>query len=350
MPVTFILLALAMCVVASLFILLPAWKSSHNGESAWLSAGIFALITLGGTAAFYNVTGGWNWSPDGVPDSPVAKQLYELQRAVHDNENDAAGWAELGRFYLQFDQVDTAIEAFDRSLRISQGRDIETNLNLVEALAMRGAPNDQVRSAEILNASLKINPGHRKALWYASEVAAGLGQWDVAIARWQVMLNDAKTIDTDEARSVVSLLTERIATAQQQKEGVPVLAGSSDKRNAPEAVRIRVALDQGLSTTPSLMPSTNLFVFVRSKEQGGPPLAVHRSTVGQLPLDIVMSDADAMMPGRMLSAYDDLEIVARVALGGKPTMTPGDLFGRHELSSGESRDVEISIDQVARAL
>ncbi len=128
-----------------------------------------------------------------------------------------------------------------------------------------------------------------------------------------------------------------------------MFAHASEPGSAPEAVRISVNLDLELAQTASLTPSTNLFVFVRAKEQGGPPLAVHRATVGQLPLDIVLSDADAMMPSRTVSAFEELEIVARVALGGKPTMTPGDLFGRQELSAGDERTVSITINQVAAA-
>ncbi len=348
MPVMFIVLALAMCVIAALFVVLPAQRTAREDGQSWrLAVGIFTIIIMAGSAAFYSQTSSWNWSPDGLPDAPVAKQLYELQRAVHANEHDATAWASLGRFYLRFEQIPAAIDALEKSISLSNGRDVETNLNLVEALAIRGAPNDGGRSADILSASLQLDPSNRKALWYGGEVAASLGQWDVAIARWQVMLNDSREIGTDEARSVTRLLQQRIDTARRE-QGKALMAHSGDEASlSDEAVRVQVSLTSEMAQTPSLTPSTNVFVFIRAKEQPGPPLAVHRATVGQLPLDIVLSDADAMMPGRTLSAFDDLEVVARVSLGGAPTLSPGDLFGLQSLGSGDSREVEISIDQVA---
>lgn len=348
MPASFIVLALAMCAIAALFVILPAWRSGRESGQSWvLASSLFAVILIAGSAAFYNQTSSWNWSSDGVPDSPLARQLYELQRAVHDDEHNAAAWARLGRFYLQFErQLPAAIDALEKSVTLSGGRDVEINLNLVEALAMRGAPNDRTRSADILNATLQLDPQHRKALWYGGEVAASLGQWEVAIARWQVMLDDSRRLGTPEALRVTRLLEDRIATARRHGQTASSQPKNEAHGSTPEAVRVRVSLQEELAQTSALTPATNVFVFVRAAGQGGPPLAVHRATVGQLPLDVVMSDADAMMPGRTLSAFDELDIVARVSLGGTPTQMPGDLYGEQAIGGDDARDVSIVINQV----
>ena len=59
-----------------------------------------------------------------------------------------------------------------------------------------------------------------------------------------------------------------------------------------------------------------------------------------------LSDADAMMPGRTLSAHDRVEIVARIALGGGPVAVSGDPFGSVRVERGATNAVTIVIDQV----
>ncbi|MEM7083206.1 MAG: hypothetical protein AAF465_10765 [Pseudomonadota bacterium] len=347
MPLPFVVLALVMTLMAAAIIVIPVYRAA-SGQSWLPSAASFALLVVGGTAAAYVYLSDWNWQPFGVPDAPAAQQLYALQKAVHEDQQSATAWRDLGRFYLQFDQLALAIDSLESSVRLSGGRDVDTNLNLVEALAARGEPNDGPRSAEILSASLKLDPGHRKALWYGGEVAASLGQWEVAIARWQAMLSDSRRINSDEARSVTRLLEQRIAAAEAERDQTGMPAGHVGTMGAPEAVRIQVTLEPALSSTPSLRPSTNVFVFVRPAGEGGPPIAVHRATLGQLPLDIVLDDRNAMMPSRTLSGFEALDIVARVSLGGVPTATPGDLFGEQSLGPNDNRHVSIRITEVVR--
>ncbi|NLC09703.1 MAG: c-type cytochrome biogenesis protein CcmI, partial [Gammaproteobacteria bacterium] len=46
------------------------------------------------------------------------------------------------------------------------------------------------------------------------------------------------------------------------------------------------------------------------------PLAAQRLTVAQLPAEIVLSDADALMPETLLSAAQDIQVQASIARDG----------------------------------
>jgi len=91
-------------------------------------------------------------------------------------------------------------------------------------------------------------------------------------------------------------------------------------------------------------------VFVYAKAASGPPmpLAVKRLVVSDLPAEVTLSDADAMMPQMKLSAFDLVVVGARISKTGNPVAQPGDLFvevGGID-SSNPPQDLLLSINQV----
>jgi cytochrome c-type biogenesis protein CcmH len=90
-----------------------------------------------------------------------------------------------------------------------------------------------------------------------------------------------------------------------------------------------------------------LFVFVRDAA-GGPPLAVVRRSVADLPLTVRISDADVMMPGRSLAGVSRAAVTARVANGGDPVAKPGDVYGEAEWSPASGDSVAVVIDRVVQ--
>jgi cytochrome c-type biogenesis protein CcmH len=74
------------------------------------------------------------------------------------------------------------------------------------------------------------------------------------------------------------------------------------------------------------------------------PLAVRRLTVAQLPAEVLLSDADAMMPQLRLSAYPRVTLVARVSRAG--TATAGEWIGRSAaVDSASTQAQAVQIDQ-----
>ena len=109
---------------------------------------------------------------------------------------------------------------------------------------------------------------------------------------------------------------------------------------------LQISLGEGLAT-PAFGPNAALFIFARAPE-GGPPLAVIRESVDSVPGEFILSDAQAMLPGRSLADFSVLTLVARVSASGQPTAQAGDLFGELEYrSGGESGTAALVIDQIA---
>lgn len=100
----------------------------------------------------------------------------------------------------------------------------------------------------------------------------------------------------------------------------------SDAGDAAVAGGVPVAV----SVSPGIgaHPGAPVFVIARAESGGGPPYAVRRLTVADLPARLELSDADAMMAGRRLSDLESFELVARIGMSGSPTRAPGDFESR----------------------
>ena len=65
------------------------------------------------------------------------------------------------------------------------------------------------------------------------------------------------------------------------------------------------------------------------------------------PVDVELSGADAMLESRRIAAGQQLEVVARIALGGTPTATSGDPFGQVSYHVGKDGKLNIVIDRLS---
>ena len=87
-----------------------------------------------------------------------------------------------------------------------------------------------------------------------------------------------------------------------------------------------------------------VFIIARDPGQPSPPLAAVRRRVSELPAVIEIGDADAMIPGRVPSGYQSIEILARVSMSGQPIAQPGDWFGQQVIETSAAEEVQIVID------
>ncbi|HEX8588404.1 c-type cytochrome biogenesis protein CcmI/CycH, partial [Pseudomonas sp.] len=91
-------------------------------------------------------------------------------------------------------------------------------------------------------------------------------------------------------------------------------------------LKVRVTLSDALKTR--VQPGDTVFVFARAVSGPPAPLAVKRVTVADLPVEVELTDADAMMPQLKLSNFAEVQLVARVSRAGQPTA--GEWIGRSQ--------------------
>ena len=122
---------------------------------------------------------------------------------------------------------------------------------------------------------------------------------------------------------------------------VELIADLIDEDGEARAVDIAI----GDITAKGIDPAAAVFVIARDPAVPSPPLAVTRRRAGDLPTVVTIKDSDAMVAGRLPSAYEQLEIIVRVSASGQPMAQPGDWFGQGMVRLSDSASIAIVVDQ-----
>ena len=156
-----------------------------------------------------------------------------------------------------------------------------------------------------------------------------LGNPSLAADRWEALLEQSPP---PEIRDV---LRQRIA--QWRGEPAPAVTAVTG------ALTIEIHVAD--SAANAIDPSSSVFVIARDPQQPAPPVAVARRKAGELPTTVSINDDNAMIPGRVPSAFAELEIIVRVSASGQPIAQTGDWFGEARYRAGQSDAIVIIVDR-----
>ena len=93
-------------------------------------------------------------------------------------------------------------------------------------------------------------------------------------------------------------------------------------------------------------PDDVVFIFARAVDGPRMPLAALRARAADLPLDFVLDDSHAVMPGSNLSSAQQVRIEVRVSKSGQAAAGKGDLTGKSPAVKPGAKGVRVVIDQI----
>ncbi|MGY1409474.1 tetratricopeptide repeat protein [Luteimonas sp. A611] len=260
----------------------------------------------------------------------MEEAIAELEAALQRDPAQPEGWRLLARAYAAQGQQVKARDAFMSALeQITDDPDL-----LIEAAQARAqaAPGNQFDDEALaqLRRALALDPANQRAQWFIGVVQRQRGEDAAAVATWESLLPalDAETAaalrtQINEARAVAGMPALPAATPATAPTSSVVPDGATAATAG--AVRVRVSLDPDFAARVRLRGDATVFVIARAA--GGPPMpvAVERHSLQDLPLDIVLDDADSLMPTSKLSSLTEIELVARISATGSANRAEGDL-------------------------
>jgi cytochrome c-type biogenesis protein CcmH len=327
----FIVLTLVFIIVAAAFVVVPLWHApvaqpAGEGASGARPAALIALLLfVFGTVGIYLLIGSRDWNRPAAGGS----QIPSLVRHTQNQPDDVDGWIALGQAYSASQEFTPAIRAYSRANRLAGNRSAAALSGLGEALTLSGDASQLERAQELFEHALEIDPHSPKALFYSAINAYREGRLQVAHDRFAAMLA------LGPPENVRSVLQREIEAIELQLH--PAV-------DAATAVRVHVTLAPALAAR--VPANAALFVFVRSPN-GGPPLAVKRG-VAQLPQDVELSSADAMIAGNGVKPGQEVTVGARISVSGSPVGASGDLYGELIYRAGKDGVRNIVVDRIQR--
>jgi cytochrome c-type biogenesis protein CcmH len=316
-----------MLLAAALVVTWPMYRKERR-----LSPGLIAsvVIVLGVSALVYSGIG----TP--VPPPPIAsvdEMVAALDRRLQENPDDVEGWKMLGRSYMQLENYPKAIAAFERAVAMENPASAQTLAALGEALLIEQGSAGSSRTVQLFESALAAEPTNPKALFYGGIVAIERGDRELAAKRWEALLALSPPPEIEDIL--------RLRVAEWRGEDQP--GTQRDGAATEKVIAVNVSLGPGAASAVS--SDATVFIIARDPAQPSPPIAATRRTVSELPALVSLSDADAMIPGRLLSGFERLEIVARVSMAGGPAAQPGDWYGEFVVSHPGTEAVDIVIDR-----
>jgi cytochrome c-type biogenesis protein CcmH/NrfG len=126
--------------------------------------------------------------PPGAADASIEQMIAQLEQRLAQSPNEVDGWRLLGRSYLMTNQPRRAVQAYEKAYELGGRRDLDTGLDLAEAMLLADDPALVARAKEIIDGSLVSNPVNAKALWYSGVIALNTNDVATAKVRWTALL------------------------------------------------------------------------------------------------------------------------------------------------------------------
>ncbi len=315
----------------------PASTAPRAGIAATVVATLLPLVAF----AFYFWASNWSW--EAQPQAPLTadslrQSVTQLQEHLAKKPDDLEGWKLLGRSATVLGDYAIARQAFGEAYTRSQGRDPEAVTGYAESLVLIDEREIDGHAAELFEQALALDPDNARALWYGGIVAYRRGNLPLAQQRWVELQNH--DLPPDLRQVVAERLSEIAGTLG---GAAPVTKAAAGAGEGASVIHLRIALSPDMAER--LTPGSQLFVIARRGESG-PPLAVVRRPVGAWPLELEISDADAMLPGIQLAAGGPIRLIARISQQGQPIAASGDLFGEVGYDFSSASPVSLTIDRV----
>lgn len=241
--------------------------------------------------------------------------LFERIENRAEQTDKAEYWYLLAGSYEQQQRFDLASASYAKAAEV-YSEDVSILARWTEAEFLAQGYNLTPKVQELSERVLVLDPANATVLGVLGIAAFQDDEFQTAINYWSRALSGLPA-DSENARVIqgsIMLARQHLAEA-----GVDPQSGENVETAEQPGIALYISLAQGISVDPA----TTLFVIARIP--GSPmPTAVTRLTAGELPAEITLTDAMAMIPGTTLMALPNLELVARLSFSGQPTAQSGD--------------------------
>lgn len=338
----FVLLSAALTIAAVAAVMIPLLRRGASGATSapWAALGA-AVVLVVGSAALYFTWSNWPWPGAAVADSPQA-MVGRLARRMESEPGNLQGWLQLGNSYVALQEYHLALRAFEKAAQLSGEKNADALIGEAEALALNDESELDGRAGRLIERALALEPDSGKALLFGATNAERRGELSLARQRF------AKLLAMNPPENLRQILEQHVkAIDARLAAGPPAAAAASNNAAAAAAsgdavVRVNVSLSPSIASVSAGAP---LFVFVRDPQAAGPPLAVKRLE-SHFPQTVALTPADSMIPGRLFSAGQNVQVVARIARTGSPVGASGDPFGEVRYQVGKDGLVGLVIDRL----
>lgn len=325
----FVLSATLLVLMAIAFATAPLWRQSRGlalSLALVLPLCVVALYQLQGTPAALDPAN--LRAPQNI-DEAIAMLQARLEREPDNVE----GWILLARSHAAQENFGLAAKAYAQAKALAPD-DLDLGVEYAEALMRNaGAQGAPAEAVALLEAALRANPDHQRALLLFGMQRMQTGRPAEASAAWERLLPMLEPAAAAALRAQIDLA--RIAA---NLPPLPPMVATKP------LLTVRVGIDPALAA--QLKPGDVLFVFARSPEGRGPPFAVKRLAADVWPMQVTLGDEDSPMPTAKLSTQSRVQVIARLSRSGNAQAGSGDIEAEAQtVILGSDAPIELTLSR-----
>lgn len=274
----------------------------------------------------------------------VADITQRLEKAVQAQPDSPDAWYFLARTYMSQERPADAAAAFERVVALS-GREPDLLGQWAQALYFAGDRQWSKQLQALTDEALQADPNEVTSLGLLGIAAYEDKRYQEAADYWERLVTSLP--EDDPSREAI-----RGGIAQARAQAGQPAGEAAAKPAAPTAgpaaaqgeAKVQVTVSLGEEAKARVQPGDVVFVFARAVSGPAVPLAAKRLTIDDLPLEVSLSDADAMAPQFLLSSVEQVRLYARISRSGDATK--GEWIGQTEPLSVRGDSVaSLVIDQ-----
>ncbi len=252
------------------------------------------------------------------PALSMEQMIQKVRDHLKENPDDARGWFILGRALMSMQQYADALAAYRRSYELAP-EEPTVALALADALAMTRGGKMEGEPEQLVQKVLQATPNEPTALWLGGMADEQAGRYRDAYDKWNRLLPllQGDPESANEVRTLIAALRKKQPDLPQEAAPVPVAAAGA-------SVTLQVDIDATL--LDRAQPSDKVFIYAKAASGPPMPLAARRVVVADLPIEVTLSDRDAMLPQMKLSSFERIIVGARISKSGNPVASSGDLY------------------------
>lgn len=284
-------------------------------------------------------------NPTAVPgEHDVMKMIQQVEEKTRKDPNDGEAWTLLAKTYAVVGHWPEALNAYEKAIKLRP--DVPAVMTgYAEALAIT---NNRILKGEpikLVLQALEKDPNDMKGLELAG-IAAFQEKSFAKAAFYFKHLYKQLPPESPYAQDILEAQKEANRLARGAATGLDNLSDQGPDKAAAHGASIHGHVDIAPALKNRFSDKDTIFLFARSANGAGGPVAALRATASKFPLEFELNDTMAMNPDNKLSKFKEVKLTARISKSGDPMGAAGDLEGSVERVKVGAKDVKLVIDKV----
>ena len=241
------------------------------------------------------------------------EMITRLEETVRLQPDSVDAWYFLARTYMSEQRRKEAANAYEKTIEMV-GRQTDLLGQLAQALYFANGSQWSSQLQDLVDEALAQDPSEETILGLVGIAAFEEQRFQDAIDAWTQLL---KTIDPqDPSYAAIETGIERARNSladNPQSSAVPKSSAPNSDAASDSDYQLRVNVSISAELVEQVAATDTVYVFARAADGPPMPLAAKRLTVADLPAQLVLTDADSLLPQLKLSSVAQLKLQVSVS-------------------------------------